>query len=210
MGARDPDRQTGRPGDIAQESRWFRVTAKLVAVLALTACGLPGGPRDLTAGEHRAVSEALASWIEHGRDWPRCHDLADLQVYELPSNDLVTECAGETTLACESSPRVVSCVIRRGAPGPTGGLVYVDAALPEDHRERIVLHESLHLIRACWVEDAGADHQLLYERWWEGCWAEHAVIGGPWDSGHCDSDLWGPMQRAAKRRLLTWQESRGP
>lgn len=105
---------------------------------------------------------------------------------------LVDGDADQTARMCGSGAPINACVYVTGGLEPWT-LIYVRSDVPPGTRDRLIVHETLHAARGCWVEEGGS----IAEGWPEGGCPRSLAQ----DREHCDAPLWGDVQRDAVSRL---------
>lgn len=171
------------------------MTQTLLAI-ALAGCAqLPATLRPATPDELDAIGVTLDEWA-NWRGPVRVPLLEIPLVAVVPHDELQEWCVATTH-------EVHGCVysVQRWPGDPPHAAIYVSDALDYDTAIRVVIHESLHEIRATWALDVRDDWDGYSARLNEGERAGCSIYH-PEDNNHCDTAVWSGVEPAAYRSWL--------
>lgn len=166
-------------------------------LVLLTACAhVPAGLRSPTPTEDRAIGAARQAWEAAGRPHTACDMLASARVALLPTEALQDECG-----VLPGGPEVAGCL---GAVNLTlfdapRFIIYADDSLDPETLGSVVIHEALHGLRACAIQDVSGQTDEYLRRYKQGETEACRIPYGA-DHYHCDSELWGPIHSDALTR----------
>lgn len=165
-----------------------RTSLLLIALLTTGCLSTRPETRTTIPDEQNLVYAARVAWAQH-RPALRCAVLDRVDVVPLEPADVTAECArpeGASIAACVYS-------VNRTVASPLSTLIYIDRTVSTDRYERLIIHEALHQLRGCWWAESNRDVEVLRHGATEEC-----TITYPGDLGHCDSELWNVIERAAQ------------
>ena len=165
------------------------MTRALALSLLLVGClSLPASTHPQTPSDRAAVDAAIAAFVEARG----AVDGVPLERVDIVSLPLAGE--GQTVRGrCASAASSCVYVVQRYVGAPASTLIYVRDDADARMRAALIVHETLHVLRAWW----GAESLENYKR---GQSAE-CEIAYPTDHSHCDVDLWTTVERDAVARL---------
>lgn len=157
---------------------------------------VPDELRRPTAGEDRAIGAARQAWDASGRAPTECDMLNRARVALLPHDELQLECG-----VLSGQPEVAGCLgeVNLTLFDPPSFVIFADEALDAETLGSVVIHEALHGLRACWIDDVSgqtAEYLARYKRGEsEGCRIPYGA-----DHFHCDREVWDAIHADAFAR----------
>lgn len=156
---------------------------KLAALLLVGCAGMPGTLHAPTESEERAIGSARQAWDAADRPRVECDDLSLARVAVLPHDELQERCSAIVELR--------GCLVESPAlSGAPRFMILVDENLDDMERGSTAIHEALHALRLCAVEEG----RVLSSR------SQTCTIAFPADHDHCDRELWGQIHADALSR----------
>lgn len=166
-------------------------------VLVMTGCAhLPSTLREPTPDEASAIEAVYEAWA-HWREPVECGQLDRAMVAIVPHDELQGWC-----LARAAEVNGCTYGVQRYVGDEPRAAIYVSANLDPESTIRVVIHEALHQLRACWVYAAKDDWDEYARRLNTGETASCEVHYLA-DHSHCDSEIWRGIEWDAYAR---WRE----
>lgn len=164
------------------------MTRSQLVVLSIVAlgCGVPQ-TRELSPSDRADIAAAQDAWSA-ARGETSCEALRHVTVHSLPDPEL--ECGSNLRFA-----HVTGCSFAQHAwPWEPARLTIVVGDLYD--RRALIVHETLHALRGCWVNAVRADDPEWLRRLNYGETSDCDVPDAP-DSAHCDVAVWSAIENAA-------------
>ena len=163
-------------------TRALALSLLLAGCLSLPVSTIPQSPSD-----REAVDAAIAAFVE--ARGPITVDALDrVDVVSLPLDG-----DGQTVRGrCASQASSCVYVVQRYVSAPASTLIYVRDDADARTRAVLIVHETLHVLRAWW----GVESLARYKHGER----DDCEIAYPTDHAHCDTDLWVDVERAAIAR----------
>jgi hypothetical protein len=170
--------------------------ALYLAVLAGCA-QLPDALRDPSKAEQQALEQTVETW-NAWREPASCEALDRAMIAIVPHDELQTWCAGNgSTLGCV-------LVAQRYVGEQPRAVIFASDTLDDNGIASVIIHEALHILRACWIYDAREDWDEYSSRMNRGETAS-CEIHYRADHWHCDLGIWTGIEFEAYARWLEAQ-----